>query len=124
MSVLTILRVMRNGHQDIHERQARLFLLGAPLILFLAAVYGYPLVEFLSRGVLDPALTSTHIHDYVSDHVGIKVTLLTFRLALTVTAGTLVLGYPVAYLLSTLSPRVGNLLLILVLIPFWMTIQA
>src|SRR5947209_16206331 len=92
-------------------RQMRLFLLGAPLVIFLGVVYGYPLVEFLAQGVLSPAPTSTHIHDFTSDGVGIKVTLLTFRLAATVTIGTLLLGYPVAYLLASLDARIGNLLL-------------
>ncbi len=36
-----------------------------------------------------------------------------------VTIATLVLGYPVAYLLATLPTRTSNLLMILVLMPFW-----
>ncbi len=36
-----------------------------------------------------------------------------------ITALTLVLGYPVAYLLATQPPRIANLLMILVLLPFW-----
>jgi putative spermidine/putrescine transport system permease protein len=36
-----------------------------------------------------------------------------------VTLMCLVLGYPVAYLLSTLPMRISNLLMILVLLPFW-----
>src|SRR6266851_3078058 len=39
-----------------------------------------------------------------------------------VTIGTLVLGYPVAYLLATLPARTSNLLMILVLMPFWTSI--
>jgi putative spermidine/putrescine transport system permease protein len=37
----------------------------------------------------------------------------------TVTLATLVLGYPLAYLLATLPTRTSNLLMILVLLPFW-----
>ncbi|HHL21904.1 MAG TPA: ABC transporter permease [Aliiroseovarius sp.] len=43
----------------------------------------------------------------------------TMGIALFVTLATLVLGYPVAYLLSTLPTKTSNLLLILVLLPFW-----
>lgn len=43
----------------------------------------------------------------------------TMEISLIVTIATLILGYPVAYLLSTLSVRTSNLLLILVLLPFW-----
>ena len=43
----------------------------------------------------------------------------TLEISLLVTIFCLLLGYPVAYLLSTLSLRASNLLLILVLLPFW-----
>ena len=43
----------------------------------------------------------------------------TLEISFTVTVLCLLLGYPVAYLLSTLPARSSNLLLILVLLPFW-----
>lgn len=36
-----------------------------------------------------------------------------------VTILTLLMGYPIAYLLASLPPRISNLLMILVLLPFW-----
>jgi putative spermidine/putrescine transport system permease protein len=49
----------------------------------------------------------------------VDVLLRTFWISFLVTLATLLLGYPVAYLLATLPVRTGNLLLILVLLPFW-----
>jgi putative spermidine/putrescine transport system permease protein len=43
----------------------------------------------------------------------------TFYVSLSVTLICLVLGYPLAYLISSTSPRYAGLLLILVLLPFW-----
>jgi putative spermidine/putrescine transport system permease protein len=43
----------------------------------------------------------------------------TLGISLLVTLLTLLLGYPVAYLLATLPVRTANILLILVLLPFW-----
>ena len=43
----------------------------------------------------------------------------TFAVSLGVTLICLLLGYPVAYLLANLPPDRGNLLMILVLLPFW-----
>jgi putative spermidine/putrescine transport system permease protein len=43
----------------------------------------------------------------------------TFWISFVVTVVCLVLGYPIAYLLANLPTRVGNLLMILVLLPFW-----
>lgn len=49
----------------------------------------------------------------------VDIFLRTFWISAQVTAATLVLGYPVAYLLATLPTRQSNLLLIMVLLPFW-----
>ncbi|WP_347138633.1 ABC transporter permease [Paracoccus sp. SSK6] len=43
----------------------------------------------------------------------------TFWLSLVITATTFVLGFPIAHLLATLPMRKSNLLMILVLLPFW-----
>ncbi len=43
----------------------------------------------------------------------------TLGISLAVTVATLLLGFPIAYLLATVPTRIGNLLLILVLLPFW-----
>jgi putative spermidine/putrescine transport system permease protein len=43
----------------------------------------------------------------------------TFWIAFQVTLATLLLGFPVAYLLATLPTRYSNLLMIFVLLPFW-----
>ena len=46
----------------------------------------------------------------------------TFWMSLVITAICLVLAYPLAYLLANLPTRSGNLLMILVLLPFWTSI--
>nr|WP_298144661.1 ABC transporter permease [uncultured Pseudomonas sp.] len=46
----------------------------------------------------------------------------TFWMGLVITAICLVLAYPLAYLLANLPTRQGNLLMILVLLPFWTSI--
>ncbi|MBK4216997.1 ABC transporter permease [Paracoccus caeni] len=43
----------------------------------------------------------------------------TFWLSLLITATTFILGFPIAHLLATLPMRKSNLLMILVLLPFW-----
>ncbi|MET4484115.1 ABC transporter permease [Bradyrhizobium sp. F1.13.3] len=47
------------------------------------------------------------------------VFLRTFGISIAVTAATLLLGFPLAYLLATLPPRTGTLLMIMVILPFW-----
>jgi putative spermidine/putrescine transport system permease protein len=43
----------------------------------------------------------------------------TILLSMTITLSCLLLGYPIAYLLASLPLRISNLLMILVLLPFW-----
>jgi putative spermidine/putrescine transport system permease protein len=46
----------------------------------------------------------------------------TFKISAIVTLSALLLGYPLAYWLSTLGDRKANILLILVLLPFWTSV--
>src|SRR5574344_1634792 len=46
----------------------------------------------------------------------------TFWMSLVITASCLLLAYPLAYLLATLPERSANLLMILVLLPFWTSV--
>ena len=57
----------------------------------------------------------------VDDNVKIYGTLFwrTIWMSLTITFSCILLGYPIAYLLSNLPDRQANLLMILVLLPFW-----
>jgi len=51
-----------------------------------------------------------------------RILLRTFEISGIVTLWCLLLGYPLAYWLTTLSPRKANVLMILVLVPFWTSI--
>jgi len=51
--------------------------------------------------------------------IHLKLFVRTLKISVIVTVMGLLLGYPVAFLLSTLPARTSNLLLILVLLPFW-----
>ena len=75
---------------------------------YIAAALDYKLT---ADGSIVPQDEERQIH--------IKLFLRTMEISLVVTLACLVLGYPVAYMLSTLPTRTSNLLLILVLLPFW-----
>src|SRR5690606_33935478 len=49
----------------------------------------------------------------------VKLFMRTFWLSLVITFMTFLLGFPIAHLLATLPMRRSNLLMILVLLPFW-----
>jgi ABC-type spermidine/putrescine transport system permease subunit I len=132
--------VPRNAQGMRFERlrrreQLRYILLLAPAVVFLIAFYGYPVAAMLFRSVSDPVLGFDNFAPLVQarsslDVLGasipmnayIRVFGITLQVAVVVTIFTLLLGYPVAYALSSISPSRANLLMILVLIPFWTSI--
>jgi putative spermidine/putrescine transport system permease protein len=97
---------VRPAHAHARARRARhalhLALLLAPATVILGVLFAYPLVSMGSlsvRTVFPGAwqLTGEHYAKFLADPYFQRVTLTTFRLAVTVTALTIVVGYPVAY---------------------------
>ncbi len=54
-----------------------------------------------------------------SERIYLKLFLRTLFISLVITTMCLLLGYPIAYLLANLKVRTANILMILVLLPFW-----
>jgi putative spermidine/putrescine transport system permease protein len=117
------------------KEQVRYLLLLAPAVVFLITFYGYPVAAMLTRSFSDPTwglqnfeplLQTRSTLDVLGASVPmnayIRVLGFTLQVAVIVTLITLVLGYPVAYALSSVSAARANLLMILVLIPFWTSI--
>lgn len=98
------------------------WLLLMPLLAFLSAFYAYPVAAMMWRSVADPHLTAAHYATLVSSDIYALVFEITLKISLVTTVVALVLGYPVAYVLARLPPARGNLLLIVVLVPFWTSI--
>jgi ABC-type spermidine/putrescine transport system permease subunit I len=86
-----------------------------PCTILLLLVFVVPIALFLSRSFLDPGPTFEHFLHIFKTPVYLRVLWVTFRISFTVTAVCILLGYPIAYLLSSVSDRVRNLLMILVL---------
>jgi putative spermidine/putrescine transport system permease protein len=93
-----------------------------PLLLYLAAFYAYPVLAMMFRSVSEPDWTIANFAKIFENAVYLQVLWLTFRVALMVTLLALVLGFPVAYLLARIEPSKSNLLIALVLLPFWTSI--
>jgi len=90
-----------------------------PSVILLGVVFIYPIVLFLSKSFLDPEPTFKHLLHLFDTDIYITVMWITFRISFTVTVACILLGYPIAYLLCEVSERNRNLLMIMVLIPFW-----
>lgn len=96
----------RWGQNDTWSHIKRI---GAPYTMaFYAAAFD---MAFDSEGSLDLLPAEKRIY--------VSLFMRTLWISLLVTATCILLGYPIAYLLATLPMRTSNLLMILVLLPFW-----
>lgn len=93
--------------------------LAALPLAFLAVLYVYPLTALLSQSVWDGGFTAKHYVQMLSTAMYVRVLAWTFEMAALTALLCLVIGYPVAYAMALASPRVRNLFLVLVILPFW-----
>ncbi|MFP6741390.1 MAG: ABC transporter permease subunit, partial [Alphaproteobacteria bacterium] len=92
-----------------------------PLLIYLGFLFVYPVGQLLWLSIVDNSggLSIEHYSKLFARTTYVKVLGITFRIAAWTTLFSLLLGYPVAYLLATISARKRNTLIIWVLLPFW-----
>jgi ABC-type spermidine/putrescine transport system permease subunit I len=114
-----------DASRAFERREARRYLLLLlPAVLVLLALFVYPLLGIVDRSFYKPRVGYTL--DYYAQlwRVPVYLTVIwrTFQTSALVTLLCLALGYPLAYLLATLRPRVAQLLMIVVILPFFTSI--
>jgi spermidine/putrescine transport system permease protein len=101
-------------------------LTGGPLVV--VAIFSFLAQPDFGGGVVWTATTKAYEHFFVdTDFLGnssfniayLRVFALSFALAGITTAACLVMGFPLALWMANQSPRVQNVLVLLVTIPFW-----
>ncbi|MGC1577245.1 MAG: ABC transporter permease [Beijerinckiaceae bacterium] len=93
-----------------------------PLLIYLGVFYAYPVGAMMFRSIHEPRWTFDNFVQIFQTGVYLQVLWLTVRIGLIVTLISLALGYPVAFVLARVDPAKSNLLMILVLVPFWTSI--
>jgi putative spermidine/putrescine transport system permease protein/spermidine/putrescine transport system permease protein len=114
----------RNRHALNREQKSEtwsMLRLTIPALAIVGVLMVAPLLWLLSMSVVDVngAYGFGNFRLFFSEPVYIEMFLNTFRIAIIVTVICLLLGYPVAYLMSILSPRWAGLVMLAVLVPFW-----
>lgn len=84
----------------------------------------YPVLSLSAQSFLEPTPGVTKYGELFSDTTTLTILLRTVVVAAMVTALTLVLAYPYAYLMTIVGPASRALMLFLVLIPFWSSLMA
>jgi ABC-type spermidine/putrescine transport system permease subunit I len=103
------------------ETQRHLLLL-LPALVLLALLFAYPLLGIVNRSVYKAGYTLDFYRQIFRVSVYLQVLGATFKVSAVVTIVCLVLGYPLAYMLATRRPRTAQLLMIIVVLPFFTSI--
>jgi putative spermidine/putrescine transport system permease protein len=107
--------------EERREAQRHLFML-LPAVLVLAVLFAYPLLGIVTRSVYKNGYTLDMYRQIFRVPVYLQVLLATFKVSALVTIVCLALGYPLAYMLATRRPRTAQLLMIIVVLPFFTSI--
>ncbi|MDR6997826.1 ABC transporter permease [Neobacillus niacini] len=94
-------------------------LLLVPALLFLLVFLIIPLIKVLLNSVFDTGFTTQYYSRFFKESAYFLVLWNTIKVSFLITGITLILGYPVSYMLSSVSEQWRNILLIFVLLPFW-----
>jgi len=111
------------GWEAVGERDGlRRLLLVLPTLVVLLVLFVAPLTAILRLSLLDPAPTLRHYLEVVTNPTYLHVLGITFETAALVTLLCLALGYPLAYVMATVPGRLAGVLIILVIVPFWISV--
>lgn len=94
----------------------------APLLALLLFAFVLPILLFLSLSVLEPEPTVAHFAELLDRPFYLTILVRTLRTALVVTVVTLLLGYPVAYLMASLRGWAGTVVAAVVILPLWISV--
>ena len=93
-----------------------------PALVFYLLVYVYPLVTMAGWSFFDHGFTLKFWRELAGEPAYFKALSNTLEISVLVTLITLLLSYPLAYLMTTTTPRARRVLTVLLLIPFWTSV--
>jgi putative spermidine/putrescine transport system permease protein len=94
--------------------------LAFPTIALLVVFFLAPLIAMSLRSITDPPNAGlANYQTFFVSEADVRVLGNTFYIATISTVVCLLVGYPYAYLMNIVNPRMAGVLLIVVLVPFW-----
>jgi ABC-type spermidine/putrescine transport system permease subunit I len=96
--------------------------MAVPAVVFVAVLFVLPIGQFLLGSILDPNLTLKHYRQLADSRAFFVVMQNTLRISVTVTIVCLLLGYPVAFRITTLRPRLAALVLLTIVVSVWISL--
>lgn len=107
-------------HGTVWRRQRLAIVCTVPTVLFLLVLFAIPVVALIGRS-FNAEIVATY-EKALTDGLYLTVLWNTMRIALIVTVGSFLLGFPLAWVISVSPPGWRTLALFCVLMPFWTSI--
>ena len=107
------------------ERREKLiyFAFVAPLLVYLAIFFIYPLLSFLPTSFYyDGAFSFDKYLRAFTKPVYLRILRISFMIAGSTTLITLILAYPVAYLFTNSTGKIKGVITVFIILPFWTSI--
>ena len=107
------------------ERREKLiyFAFVAPLLVYLAVFFIYPLLSFLPTSFYyEDAFSFEKYVRAFTKPVYLRILRISFMIAASTTLITLILAYPVAYLFTNSTGKIKGLITVFIILPFWTSI--
>jgi ABC-type spermidine/putrescine transport system permease subunit I len=92
------------------------------VLVYMILVYLYPISKMFLLSLFDPEFTWEHYQHFFGSPVYLNRLFFTLKVAAGVTAACIILGYPMAYLLTNAPARIRNIMMALVVMPMWISI--
>ncbi|QCO57378.1 ABC transporter permease (plasmid) [Pseudorhodobacter turbinis] len=95
-----------------------------PSLALLVGVFLYPIISIGIRSFTDPEVGFSNYTALWQDGGTIRVILRTLKVGAIVAIVTAIIAYPYAYTMTLVSPKMRNILMIIVMLPFWTSVIA
>jgi len=96
----------------------------SPGFVFLAIIFVLPVLGLFLRGVTEPVLGLQNYAELLGDGTFLQILANTFLVALLVTVFSILLGFPLAWLITVASSRISRLMMAIVLLSMWTSLLA
>jgi putative spermidine/putrescine transport system permease protein len=108
------------GKSNIFSEKNRGPLLAlAPLLIMLLVLFVWPIAGIFESSFGEDVFTLTSYQRAIGSEVYRQIFYNTLEIAAVVTIGAIIVSYPFAYVMATVSPSMVKLLTFVVLLPFW-----
>ena len=97
-------------------------LIALPALLLIAVCFVLPVGNILRLSLMEPVAGFGNYAHLATESLYGRIALTTLRISVLTTIIVVALGYLVAYVIAQAGPRLRSWLLLIVLIPFWMSV--